>query len=257
MTEADGRVLEKEVKQSILDNPQLFDSLGYMGEYKLVYEKMTMRGKLIADAMIFTQNKGIIGIEIKTEYDTLKRLPRQITNYARTCNYVYVYVHDSHLKDVIKILKEKGLYNIVGIISYTVFDDEVIPGLYKEPARVNPKYELQSALTMLEKSSIVYLLGMITYTSRQLEKSLFNKESKRIGRDLIKRKLQISHDFVKNHYTGRSYPQASYNNLIAQYCSLLGSEKGTQLLCETMMSDYSSVVKGINFYHFNSIDRGG
>ena len=84
------RLMEDEIKNSILHNKNLFDRYGPIGDSLIIYEK-TINWKTIADCLLFSSNKGIIGIEIKTEYDTLRRLPHQLADYIRVCKYNYVY----------------------------------------------------------------------------------------------------------------------------------------------------------------------
>lgn len=124
---------EDEIKNSILQNKVIFNQLGNLGQTLIIYEKKIYK-RVIADALIFSQNQGIIGVEIKTQHDTLKRLPRQLDSYVRTCQYTYVYCHDSKVNKVQDLLAKKG-YDCVGIISYEEFDGQALPGLVKSPTK--------------------------------------------------------------------------------------------------------------------------
>ncbi|MCA7081865.1 hypothetical protein LGL73_14055, partial [Staphylococcus aureus] len=65
-------LLEDDLKQAVLQHISLYEYLGDLGRTKVIFEKSVNYGKLIADALVFTDNKGIIGVEIKTEADTLR-----------------------------------------------------------------------------------------------------------------------------------------------------------------------------------------
>ena len=131
MEDNDKRI-EIDVKKYFLSCKNVFNYLGELGDNRVVYEKEIMRGRVRADVLLFSENKGIIGIEFKTAPDTLKRLPRQLKYYSKVCNYVFVFCHDSHLADVEKLIEKLGMKSYVGIISYEVFEDNILAGLYKE-----------------------------------------------------------------------------------------------------------------------------
>ena len=85
-------LLEDDIKNSILHLQSIFPK-NKLGKSLVTYEK-TINFKTIADCLIFTEKQGIIGIEIKTAHDTLKRLSHQLDDYVKCCSYVYVYCHD-------------------------------------------------------------------------------------------------------------------------------------------------------------------
>lgn len=248
MKMADKRALEADIKQSLLDNPQLFRDLNPLGEYKIVFEKMAMRGKLIADAMLFSQGRGIIGIEIKTEYDTLKRLSRQLTNYVQTCNYTYVYVHDSHLADTIKLIKQKGYWNTVGVISYTLFDGLVIPGVVHR-AQLSPYYHVINAIRMVEKPMVRLLLSMYGNRQTLLLGNTFHANVLDIGKGAF-RTWNPTYGSIG---PGAASSRLSYNQLTTNFVQVFGEDLGTRLVCETMLSYYGSIQKRLKFYQFTEL----
>ncbi|MDA1783424.1 sce7726 family protein [Bacillus cereus] len=56
-----------------------------------------------------------IAYEIKTELDTLDKLHKQITDYSKVFEYVYVIIHPSHLKKVTELVPQH-----CGIITYNL-----------------------------------------------------------------------------------------------------------------------------------------
>ncbi|MCC9083788.1 sce7726 family protein [Enterococcus faecium] len=79
-----------------------------------------MRGNTICDCLIFTEKRGVIGIEIKTERDSTKRLNKQLKDYEKVCDFVYVLCHDTHVPKVEQILNRYN-HRHVGILAYTEF----------------------------------------------------------------------------------------------------------------------------------------
>lgn len=156
-------LLEDNIKNSVLQNKSIFSHLGKLGNDLIIYEKKIYDG-VISDCLIFTQYQGIIGVEIKTQHDTLKRLPRQLDSYVRTCRYTYVYCHDSKVVKVKKLLKKKH-YDFVGIISYTEFDKTPIPGIIQQ-AKVSPFLMYQGYTSLLWKDELRKILYIATKTKQ-------------------------------------------------------------------------------------------
>lgn len=156
-------LLEDNIKNSVLQNKSIFSHLGKLGNDLIIYEKKIYDG-VISDCLIFTQYQGIIGVEIKTQHDTLKRLPRQLDSYVRTCRYTYVYCHDSKVIEVKKLLKKKH-YDFVGIISYTEFDKTPIPGIIQQ-AKVSPFLMYQGYTSLLWKDELRKILYIATKTKQ-------------------------------------------------------------------------------------------
>lgn len=137
-------VLEDEVKNAVLHNKNLL--VHNLGDCLVVYEKV-INWKTIADCLVFSK-RGIIGIEIKTSHDTLRRLPSQLEDYIRSCRYTYVFCADEQLKGVMKLLDGKH-YNFVGVISYSAFNDtEVVAGLVRR-AKDSPYVNTSGTYSLL------------------------------------------------------------------------------------------------------------
>lgn len=150
MTDKDKRLLEKEIKEAILSERKLF--LGdYPGEAKVMFEKQIVYSN-IADAIILTDSEGMVGIEIKTEYDNLTRLVKQLTTYSKACSRVFAIVHDKHIEKVDKLLQ--GELKHVGIVAYSDYKGRPVFGRYKD-AKVSPLFNTRLNLHLLWKQELL------------------------------------------------------------------------------------------------------
>lgn len=114
-----------QMKNAILQNQIVFGQEASHDSI-ILFEKSIYK-HTIADALIMNPTYGITACEIKTQHDTLKRLPHQLDGYVRTCAYTEVICHDSKLDKVIKLLEQKH-YPFVGIISYEEYDSVALLG---------------------------------------------------------------------------------------------------------------------------------
>ena len=78
---------EEDIKELILDKKHLF--LNDTEEHTVLFEKAIVSGSTICDCLVFGVDSGIIGIEIKTERDTTKRLNKQLKHYSLICDKVF------------------------------------------------------------------------------------------------------------------------------------------------------------------------
>lgn len=210
-------VYEKAVKQAVLDSKVFFSEMGDLGKTRVVFEKACGYGELIADCLIFTENKGIIGIEIKTAHDTLKRLSHQLDSYVKVCNYTYVFCHDSQLAGVQELLKSKGLVNTVGIISYVEFEDDVVGGVVKQ-ANYSKYYNLHYALEMLWKSQIYRILQMYLNRPEQVAVNTYGG-------------ISSTHSKVGSNLTRQTVSRKlNKKQLINMYVNFFGVDAGTKIL---------------------------
>lgn len=88
---------------------------------------------LILDEMALCQGKGrvdiavlngsLLGFEIKSERDSLDRLPRQVEYYGRVFHKVSLYTNDNHIDDAKRVIpKWWGLYRVRGNGAPSGFD---------------------------------------------------------------------------------------------------------------------------------------
>lgn len=242
----DKRV-ELDVKKYFLSCKHLFNYLGALGDNRVVYEKQIVGGRVRADVMVFTENKGIIGVEFKTAPDTLKRLPRQLKYYSMVCNYVFVFCHDSHLKAVEDLIAKLGMKKYVGIITYEVFKGRIIAGLYKE-AKLNPHYSLATALQMLWKTEIEYILLVTTRKTSSVLKNTFKYEN--MYTDLPSTANHLLQDSELSTRRGVSSKRLSKRQLVQNYIGVLGESAGTRILCLAFIYPHYNPEKYLKIYDF-------
>lgn len=232
-------ILEDDIKNQILVNPELVSYLGKLGDTAVVYEKTLpiYSNRVIADALMFTENKGVISFEIKTGHDNLKRLPHQLDAYARCCNYNFVFCEDKQLKGVQEILKHKKYYH-VGIITYEEFDHKVIAGLYKQ-AEPSPYFSLRALAGILWKKELYSILN--TYVSRQ---------DLLIANTYGLKKQGSLHDSRFSHRTGNGNVNRSMNKgqLLNIYTKFFDDFQGTKIICETFIQENFSPEKQLVLY---------
>jgi len=120
---------EKDVKNLILHNKHVF-AKGSVNQVAVFEKRITKKTR--ADCLIFSKENGLVGIEIKTDRDSTKRLFHQLRDYLEVCNYVYVLIHENMLEEVTKTIIELSDENImanrVGIVVYKEFKDRLILG---------------------------------------------------------------------------------------------------------------------------------
>lgn len=147
-----------QLKNAILQNIEQFNYPKIKRSCILFEKKINQH--TIADCLIMSEHNGIIGCEIKTQHDTLKRLPHQLNDYTKVCKYTYVICQDKQLKKVQQILKN---YPQVGLISYEEFDNRALMGKLKEAqpsTRLNTNIMIKHLLWKSELIRVVNSLQL-------------------------------------------------------------------------------------------------
>lgn len=168
----DSAYREEDIKSLFLGKEHV---LGELGKTGIIFEKGIMRtskqtSNTIVDIMVFSELQGIIGIEIKTERDSTRRLTKQLRDYSRVCDLVYVLCHDNHVEKVEAIIK-RYKFSHVGILAYTQFKEEFILGVYRKPVQ-SPTKSINQAMDMIHKHSIVKMLGTFKDPNRRVREEL-------------------------------------------------------------------------------------
>lgn len=141
---------ELDVKKAIMSHPELF---GNIGESRILSEKSIAEFGVIADLLIASHNKGIIGVEIKTEHDSTQRLNKQLKAYKSLSTEVWVIVHDSVYPGVEKVLKDNH-HDTVGVMAYAVIDGEFVFGTVREP-QISETFSARHLLNILWKTELI------------------------------------------------------------------------------------------------------
>ena len=248
---AETKLYEGDIKELILRKKSSFVPNGMKST--VVFEKTLYASKKdntktkIADALIFREDGVIFGIEIKTEYDQLSRLPSQLKNYSLSCDYVYVICHDKHVEKVEQILSRYKLQH-VGIIAYSNFKNRPAMGVYKEPVQ-SPMKTTQQSLQMLWKMELVKILGAFNHVVPRIDE-FKNPE------DFVHQRLSRKVGEPKQSYSFSSKMTKIQlaNNIIAR----VGEKEAAKILCDIFINNKFHPERSIKLHHFHpsKLDRG-
>lgn len=229
------RFYEQDIKDLILTKQHLFIPPG--APHTVLFEKAIVVGSTIADCLIFTEGQ-IIGIEIKTERDTTKRLNKQLKHYSLFCDKVYVMCHDDHLEKTEEILTKHG-HSHVGIVSYEEYRGEPIVGVYKQATR-SPVKDVRVSLNVLWREEIVSILGSFKRQMNTLEEFglKVNSAASRSGGLDGMYKTSSAGKYVRK-------PE-----LITAIVNRLGEEEANKLLCRIFINRRMHPSKLIKFNQF-------
>lgn len=237
-----------DVKKLILRRPQLF---GNLGKSQVLFEKAITRHSVVADALIFSTNLGVIGIEIKTARDSTKRLNKQLNAYKRVCDFVYVFCHDSQIARVEKVLDEHHHPN-VGLFSYSEYNGEQIVGKLRD-SNTSPEYSVYDLLDILWKDELRSMANSLT-SGFNVEDDEFKqsmKDAQYAGRKKQSRKKQANggSSLMIGHQLSIS---KSLNKpaIIRYIIDLLGLMGAKQLMVDMIVAKVKSPEKVLKFYHF-------
>lgn len=234
-----SKILEDEVKNAVLHYSNLLSYLGDLGESKILFEKSINYHKVIADSLVFTENSGLIGIEIKTKSDNLKRLEHQLDSYTLACNYTFVFCHDSHLNQVTELL-DKNHYDYVGIISYDEFNGKVIAGLVRE-AKISPRFSLKVMASLLWKKELYSVLQMWFGHQDTILANTYKSDNV---------------PYTRSGSVGNLRHNVSYRKLLSIYQHTFSTKQGTKIICEMYIKNGYNPKKQLQQYHFNNEFNG-
>lgn len=228
---------EADIKEVILNKQHIFVPSG--DSNTVLFEKAITIGSTIADCLIFSEHEGLVGVEIKTERDTTKRLNKQLNSYSKVCDKVYVLCHDDHLEKVEAILNNHG-HAHVGIISYEEYKGEAIVGVYK-PATRSPFKDVRMTYQMLWKSEIASILGSFKRQMNTLEEfgvSVNSTSSRSGGLGGLLKESGAGHKYMRK------------TDLITAIVNRLGEEEANKLLCRIFINRKMHPSKLIKFNQF-------
>ena len=229
---------EADIKELMLDKEHMF---GDIGDSVVLFEKaMSTQGqkvkKVIADMLIFTEHKGIIGAEMKTFHDSTQRLLRQLRSYTVTCDYTYVICHDNHVPEVERILKRHKFHH-VGIIAYREFQGKPLPGVYMEALK-SPTKSTFHALNMLWKVELLRLLS----TLKKPHEVAMREQGRFDDVDILKTDSKYLNSFTK---------KMKKSQIISEIIAWLGEEEANKVLCQVFIQDRLHIERAITMKHFN------
>lgn len=221
------------LKNFILQNSKFFIS---SGKSNIIFEKMIHEFSVITDCLIFSENKGIIGVEIKTENDSLKRLNKQMLAYRALCDFAWVLCHDKHTDKVLEILDKNNHINI-GVISYMEYEDEILAGVIRD-SNTSPHKDASVALSMLWKPELLNIANVVKngyeYSQLGLD-NYYHTEGGTIG----------------SVVTAKMPKHAIVNYIVGT----LGGIEASQLVCDMFIAETMHPDKVLKYYHFKEVDK--
>jgi hypothetical protein len=233
---------EADIKALILEKRHIFVTEGYNST--VLFEKGIVIGSTIADCLIFAEDRGITGVEIKTEHDTTRRLNKQLKNYSLVCDYVYVLCHDNHVEKTEDILK-KNNHHHVGILAYTEFRGAAILGVYRQPIR-SPYKKIEMAYNILWKPEIENILGSFKRQMKTLEEE-------GLSVNVAKSRSNGLHGLYTQSNASRKYLRKS--DMINMIVARIGPEEANRLLCDIFIQGKMHPEKKLKFHYFKNKEK--
>ena len=145
-------------------------------------------GKTRTDALMVTEHE-LIGIEFKSDKDTLERLARQVKDYNRFCDKNYLVI-GQHFVEKQHLLQDI-LPDFWGIYSVTMNEyGEKNLSLLREAA-TNPKCRIKNQLKILWRAELINLVksnklgGVSAYNKKELGDKLYKNIEKNSLRYMI------------------------------------------------------------------------
>jgi len=224
---------ELDVKQEILSRPELF---GNIGESRVVSEKSISEFRVIADLLIFSSNKGVIGIEIKTEHDSTQRLNKQLKAYEAICTEVWVIVHDSLYMEAERVIKRNN-HPTVGIMSYNVINGEFFFGKIKDTS-ISTTFDVVHLMMILWKSELLHIARYVGSNSS----IKVGKSDEIVATGFYGEKR----DGKNSSITGR----ANKKQLAMFIKNKMGALGAYQLIVDMFVNEVKSPEKVLKYYHF-------
>jgi len=123
----------------------------------LVMEEVAVhKGSSRIDIAVF--NGSIHGYEIKSDLDTLERLPTQITHYSKVFDYITVICGSKHTEKVDKLLPD-----YYGIIEVKEKIKQLGCTVLRKPI-INPERDCKAILDLLWKEELSQILELLNIT---------------------------------------------------------------------------------------------
>lgn len=164
----------------------IFETFESTGERLRVFEELVI-GKSRADAIIVKENE-IIGVEIKSDKDSLVRLKTQVKNYERFCNKCYLATGIHYIDKIETVIPEYwGIYDIS-----KDEDGKLHIELYREAGPIageRPKNKLKNQMNLLWRMELIrivreYKLGGVTKKNKiELKNLIIDK----LGQDTARK----------------------------------------------------------------------
>jgi hypothetical protein len=163
---------DKEIRASILN--RLYQENSQESEAVIIEELDLCLGEARIDLAVI---KGTtIGIEIKSDKDSLERLGSQILTYNKIFDFIEIVVGETHQKPILKAIPDWWGVSVIGVNK----EEKLVYKQLRKPS-INKKKDLLSVLQLLWKNEALLLLETINLSS-----SFKNKTRETIWEQLLK-----------------------------------------------------------------------
>lgn len=163
-----------------LDDKQIRKALvSRVSTYKdcKVYEELTVpSGRARAD--VVAVNGHVIAYEIKSDFDSIKRLETQIPEYDRNFEMNYIVVGSKYAESIVDTVPEYW-----GIIVATKTRLDTVRLSFIRKARLNPNHSFKDFVSLLSSNDIKRIASRDEFLGRKITKSQIRKLFKQ---DVIK-----------------------------------------------------------------------
>ncbi|RZM22581.1 MAG: hypothetical protein EOO88_28970 [Pedobacter sp.] len=198
-------VQERQIRQRIIDT---YLSRPSKTSFRLIEELDLCLGDARIDMAVFGST--ITGIEIKSDSDTLSRLPRQIEVYGKIFERIFIYVGSRHVANVMCLAPEWwGVIEVAG-------SSEEFNLILRRKAQKNLKVDKLSLTQLLWKEEVIPLLSGVNCASlkyknrhqlwEMLSKRLSERKLKEAITTCIKARVYDSIDEQRKLYDGLCRP---------------------------------------------------
>lgn len=211
--------------------------LGELGDTKVLFEK-SIGQHTVADCLVLSKVVGVVGIEFKSAHDTTRRLKRQLLDYLKVCQHVYVMCDKNILSHVLSITNDKMFEN-VGVIVTQDYEDEIVLGSLKK-AQANPEFSLYMlADSLLWKGELYTLLKTIV-----TRPDLIDKNRKHISTGRTRAQGAIANNgmisSIRQDWTKRK--------MLTVYNNLVSDSVGTRAIVEMYLQNAMNPDKSVTMY---------
>ncbi|SEF40347.1 hypothetical protein SAMN04487934_10136 [Eubacterium ruminantium] len=164
----------------------LFDFLEELyGKIRIIEEKVIMKSRADVLGVI---DGAIVGCEIKSDSDSYQRLPDQIKDYDKYCDYSYLVIGKSHSVHAAEHIPD--YWGIICISDDALASDENIKILRK--AQMCPKVKLSNQFQLLWRNELAQML-LINHLPK-----CTGKNKKEISKILIEK---VDNDLLREQLT--------------------------------------------------------
>lgn len=165
----------------------------------LVVEELGLNyGEVRVDVAVI--NGSIHGYEIKSQKDTLERLPAQLTVYSASLDYVTLVVHESHVTKALEMIPRWwGVQVVKGTPEAVQFKE-------RRKSRRNPKQDLECTLRLLWKDEAIQILE-----NAGLAKGIRSKSKEVINKRILE---SLQPDAIRDNVRAALKGRTQWRNVI-------------------------------------------